>query len=326
MDLILSHQASFTNTVAVSGTALADSLNDSESKVNNLGLIRRLSTNVIFAYDGDDAGIRAAGRSAMIALSLDMQVKIAILPLGKDPADTIAENPDLWKEIIKNSKNIVSFHIDRICKSTSDLRIRGRHIREVVFPFLSMVSGSIERSAYIHEIYSKTGISESAIIEDFEKYEKTHGKPQAVIQNSSPSKTDTISRKDSLEKKLFSIIFWAQQKVEDFPKVNERYILFEEQLGESVLKDLRKLHEPFADTLALEAEMWYGTKNETLTRDLEELMLNLEEEILTERATRMLEEINQKERSGQGGEIKSILEDYQKVVGRIEAIKNSRFQ
>ena len=51
MDLILSHQALFLNTVAVSGTALADSVNDTESKINNLGLIRRLSPNVIFAFD-----------------------------------------------------------------------------------------------------------------------------------------------------------------------------------------------------------------------------------------------------------------------------------
>jgi DNA primase len=326
MDLILSHQALFSNTVAVSGTALADSLNDSESKINNLGLIRRLSPNVIFAYDGDEAGIRAAGRSAMIALSLDMQVKVAILPEGKDPADIILENPESWKEIIKNSVNIVSFHIDRICKSTTDIRIRGRKVREVVFPFLSMVSGSIERSAYVHEIYSKTGIPESAIIEDFDKYEKTHGLPAPSTPRSIDKKVDMGSRKDALERKLFGIIFWAEQKTEQFPKVKEKYTLFEKEIGQPIVDKLRRQHEPFSDTLALEAEMWYGTKNDTLTRDLEELMLNLEEEILIERASEILEDINQKERTGDKDMLKPALEDYQKVVGRIEAIKNSRSQ
>jgi DNA primase len=54
-----------------------------------------------------------------------MQVKVAVLPEGSDPADIISKDSSGWKEIIKNSLNIVSFHIDRICKNTTDLRIRG---------------------------------------------------------------------------------------------------------------------------------------------------------------------------------------------------------
>jgi len=326
MDLILSHQASFTNTVAVSGTALADSISDSESKINNLGLIRRLSPNVIFAYDGDQAGIRAAGRSAMIALSLEMQVKIAILPEGKDPADIILENPDNWKDVIKNSINIVSFHINRICKQTSDIRIRGRHIKEIVFPFLSMVPGSIERSAYINEIYSKTGIPESAIIEDFEKYEKTHSLSQSPIAQEKNDKVEIKTRRDLLERRLFGTIFWIESKDEEFYDLKLLYNKFREGIGKEIIDKIRALHEPFSDTLALEAEMWYGTKTNTLSKDLEEMMLNLEEEILIESSQNLLEEINQKERNKTEGSLDSILGDYQKIVARIEEIKNSRSQ
>jgi DNA primase len=39
MDLVLSHQAGIKNTVAVSGTALADTLTDRENVVNNLGIV-----------------------------------------------------------------------------------------------------------------------------------------------------------------------------------------------------------------------------------------------------------------------------------------------
>jgi DNA primase len=82
--IVIASNWSVTNTVAVSGTALASNTVDSaEGTINNLGLIRRLSPNVIFAYDGDNAGVRAAGRSALIALSLDMQVKVAVLPEGQ---------------------------------------------------------------------------------------------------------------------------------------------------------------------------------------------------------------------------------------------------
>ncbi|NVN97221.1 DNA primase, partial [Candidatus Nomurabacteria bacterium] len=166
MGLIMSHQIGFTNTVAVSGTAFTDNVVDNESKINNLGLIRRLSSNIIFAYDGDSAGIRAASRSSMIALSLDMQVKVAVLPEGKDPADIIFENGDSWKEIIKKAPDVVTFHVDRICKNTNDIRQRGKQVRDVIFPFLMMIKSSIDKSSYISLIHSKTGIPSDAIMED----------------------------------------------------------------------------------------------------------------------------------------------------------------
>lgn len=326
MDLILSHQAMFTNTVAVSGTSLADSTLDSESKINNLGLIRRLSPNVIFAYDGDEAGIRACGRSAMIALSLDMQVKIAILPLGKDPADIILENPDAWKDIIKNSVNIVSFHIDRICKNTNDVRMRGRGIKEIVFPFLSMVSGAIERNAYINEIHSKTGISEASIIEDFEKYEKSHGIINPIYNQIEDKNIDTLTRRELLERRFFGTVFWLEHNRNDFSDAQLLVDTFNNRIGKDIIDKIRSLYESFSDTLALEVEMWYGTNTDTLKRDLEEIMLNLEEEILIERATCLLEEINQKEKSGDPGYIDLNLKDYQSIISRIEEIKNNRFK
>ncbi len=311
MDLLMSHQASLTNTVAVSGTALADSVTDSESKINNLGLIRRLSPNVIFAYDGDEAGIRAAGRSAVIALSLDMQVKIAVLPEGQDPADIIAKDSEIWKNIVKNSVNIISFHIDRICNNSSDVRLRGKKIREVVFPFLSMIKSRIERSAYITEIHNKTGIPDKAIIEDFELFERSQSvnsvttKEAKIIENKQ-------SRRDSLERKLFGIIFWNEGNKEgkDIQALCDN---FKENVGREEYDRMVATYEPFRDTMAIEAEMWYVSKTNEITRDLQEIMLNLEEEILNERKLQMAPlDTSQK------------LEDFNKILKRIEEIKKSR--
>ncbi len=278
LDLILSHQAGFTNTVAVSGTALADTITDNEAKINNLGLIRRLSPNIIFAYDGDEAGVRAAGRSAVIALSLDMQVKIAVMPEGKDPADIISENPDIWKDYIRNSVNIVSFHIDRICKSTADARIRGKKVREIIFPFLSMIKSAIERSAYIREISSKIGLPESAIIQDFQLYERTH----PALHEYREKEIEQVysqSRRSHLEKRLFGILSWQKDNLE----IQDLYLLFEKNIGIDALNEIKLIYEPMTDTLAFEAEMWYGTKTDSPSRDMEEILLNLEEEILQER-------------------------------------------
>ncbi len=322
MDLILSHQALFTNTVAVSGTALTDTITDNslkqidnENKINNLGLIHRLSPNIIFAYDGDDAGIRAASRSALIALSLDMQVKIAVLPLGKDPADIILEDPSLWKAYIKDAVNIISFHVDKICQGTSDMRIRGRKIKEIVFPFLSMVKSAIERSAYITYINQKTGLSERAIIEDFEIYDKTQGLHQ---YNSISTENNIILKNDSrrnyLENRLFGIIFWQENMGEGFVNIKELCNSFNDRIGEGVYKDMLDAHKPFYESLAIETEMWYGSKTDTLCLDTKEILLNLEEEILNEQKD-SLKPLDNEEK----------ITKFSILLKRIEEIKQARF-
>ncbi len=330
MDLIMSHQAGFNNTVAVSGTALADSIVESKErenstdKINNLGLIRRLSQNVIFAYDGDSAGIRAASRSAKIALSLDMQVKVAVLPEGQDPADIIRESSDTWKEIVKGSVNIVSFHIDRICKSTNDLRIRGRQIKEVVFPFIAMVSSAIERSAYINEVHTKTGIATEALIEDFKVYTKNTGVTDGSRGvESSAKQTVSESRRSTIEKKLFGILFWHSKSAEN---QDVHYLEFKERVGNTEFERMHALYEPFSDTLAFQAETWYNSDIKAPIRDIPEILLSLEEEVLNERKLALLADINHKENGPRDGSLEPVLLEYQKVIQRIQDIKSKRSQ
>ena len=324
MDLILSHQAGFTNTVAVSGTAFTDSTIDSESKINNLGLVRRLSPNIIFAYDGDEAGIRAASRSAMIALSLDMQVKVAMLPGEKDPADIILEDSNKWKDIIKNSVNIIGFHLDRICRAGTDIRARGKKIREIIFPFLIMINSSIEKSAYINEIHSKTGISETAIIEDYKNYEKTQKSDENLVKDKIGDVKDMSSRRDNLEKRLFGIIFWKRGDEEQSKAIDDLITLFKEDIGVEDFQKMLDLYEPFSETLAFEAEMWYSDKIDVLIKDAKEIILNLEEEVFREEAASLMARINQKEQNKEKENFESDLKNYQKIVEKIENIKNRR--
>lgn len=335
MDLILSHQIGLTNTVAVSGTALSDrtsELNDHESsidkenKINNLGLIRRLSSNIIFAYDGDSAGIRAVNRSSMIALALDMQVKVAIMPEGKDPADIILKNGNDWKEIIKDSVDIINFHLNRICSNTADLRLRGKQIREIIFPFLGMIRSSIEKSTYITVVYKKTGISENAIIKDFESYEKSKLSESRLVGDQ-PIMLENKSRRDRLEERLMGITFWIedgrQDKLIEIKKIEES---FEKEIGIENFDKIKEKHRPNSSVLAFEAEIWYGDKTDQIASDVKEIILNLEEEILNERLVYLKNEISQKEKNTNKEEISLLLKENQKIVERIEEIKKYRAQ
>ncbi len=345
-DLILSHQAGFTNTVAVSGTALSGRISDQfisssekgsnqfskESKINNLGLVRRLSQNIIFAFDGDQAGIRAASRSAMIALSLDMQVKIANIPKEQDPADIILEDLNKWKEIIKNSVDIINFHLNMICQNTDDIRLRGKKIREVIFPFLLVIKSSIEKSAYINLIYKKTGITEDAINKDFENYEKAENLNESRTTQKINEKMK--SRKDYLEESLMEIVFWqkeinslkANQNKTKLDEINELYDNFREKIGKEEFIKMREKYNPDSSVLAFKAEIQYGDKTDEIIYNFREIALNLEEEILKEKLPYLHNEINQKENNNDEEKKNSLLKNYQEIVERIEEIKNYRAQ
>ena len=90
MDLVSVHQAGWKNAVAVSGTALTQ---------EHISALMRMSENMVLALDADKAGVEAARRSATVALQMGVDVKVACLPSGSDPADFILkEGIDAWKK------------------------------------------------------------------------------------------------------------------------------------------------------------------------------------------------------------------------------------
>ena len=100
IDAILSHQAGLAETVAVSGTALT---------TVHLSLIKRLTDNLIMAFDADLAGVNAGRRAIGLALAAGLEVKIAILPADRDPADLICENPAAWRQAVGDAVHVIDF-------------------------------------------------------------------------------------------------------------------------------------------------------------------------------------------------------------------------
>lgn len=324
LDLLLSHQMGVTNTVAVSGTALSSTVIDAENSINNLGLIRRLSSNIIFAFDGDSAGVRAAGRSALIALSLDMQVKIAVLPEGKDPADIISTDPNEWKKILTSAKHIISFYVDRICTETADQRIRGRKIREIVFPYIRVLKSAIDQSAYINEIATKTNIPENALNTDFENYKKDQPVQVKIDTLEDKNLNKNISRRSMIEARLFGIIF--KQEEDNWPDENIKKAIeeFKDLIGEEMYGELVKGNELLKDTLAMKTEDWYSKEMNVIARDVSELALNLGEEILQEKGIELLLKHRNQLADGDKDNAEITLKEHQKIISDIHIIRNRR--
>ncbi|MDO8659869.1 MAG: DNA primase [Candidatus Parcubacteria bacterium] len=312
IDLVLSHQAGFKNTVASSGTAMTDSVISKENIINNLGLVNRLSKNIVLAYDADKAGVNAANRFAKIALSLGMDVKVASMPEGVDPADLISKDgADAWKEAIRNSQHFISFMLERIIKDASgDDRKVGRGVQERLLPFVNDLESSIEKSHFITLISNKSGISEKALMDDLKKvaFELKHETEEIKIAKENVEKK---LRKDPIERRLLGIAFW-QESVQN--RTIDLEIIFKR------LDKVRGFYENVKEDLIYEAEEFYS-HSEKLEKDVNEMLLNLEEAYLNEELIKkMIELKNLKDKTQE----LEILKQINEINKRKEEIKNSR--
>ena len=267
----------------------------------------------MLAFDADKAGINASNRFAKIALSLGMDVKVAEIGEGMDPADLISKaGADAWRASIRNSKHFIEFMLMRILKDTdNDRRKAGREIKERLLPFVNDLESAIEKSHFITLISNKTGIAENALIEDLKKveselkYEKEDTK--TAIKN-----VEKKLRKDHIECRLLGIAFWQESL--KIRKIDP----------ELIFKKMEKVKEKYKDIkedLIYEVEEFYSN-NENLDKDVNEMLLSVEEEFLNEELTKHMMELQNLK--GKEEELE-IFKKINEINKRKEDIKNGRF-
>jgi len=204
MDLIMSHQSGTENTVAVSGTALTE---------HHLGLLKRLTPNLVFAFDGDKAGVAATARAFSLALALEMQVRVAVLPQGKDPADVIREDKALWEKAILESKAFIPFLLEQIMKESDDMLTKRKAVEERVLPYVSQIRSSIEQAHFVLEVARVLGVPDKSVWESLGKVRLAAqygvSTPAPVVQ-----KGESTSLMHRLKEELTGLILWQESEKE----------------------------------------------------------------------------------------------------------------
>lgn len=209
MDLVLSHQAGYTNTVAVSGTGLTE---------HHLGLIHKLSKKLVLAFDADRAGIESCGRAATLALKRDIEVKVAHIPEGKDPADCIREDVESWKKIIRDSTHVIEYFLAiAVTKSEKEgwnKRKTITYVRDTVLPYVALIQSATERAYFEHTVAEQLHISDTAVTDDVLTLRNTEAVSVSTVKNTvaAPKTTARFSRKDDLEKTLSGVLFAEDAK------------------------------------------------------------------------------------------------------------------
>ncbi|HKY48568.1 MAG TPA: DNA primase [Acidimicrobiia bacterium] len=191
-DVIACNRAGVDTAVATCGTALGE---------DHFDLLRRFTDRVVLAFDSDAAGGKAAlrGDDLVTPVDLDLDLRVAEMPDGLDPADLFqtGRGSEL-AQAVKSSRPLLQFRIEKEVERF-DLRepeARARAVRRLV-PLLARVSDEIARAEYVRFAAGLIGIEPAALERSL------RGGRHRVGQVSS---VETIEQSDPIQRELLRVV------------------------------------------------------------------------------------------------------------------------
>ena len=304
MDAVMSHQAGVVNAVAVSGTALT---------VEHLRLIKRLTEKIIMAFDKDEAGARASSKGIDMALAEGFEVKIAVSPSGKDPADAVLDNPESWIKAVSEAKNVIEFYLE--------LFDERKDIERKILPYIAVLPSEMDKAGWVKKISEKLKIKEDAVWDELKKV-KLAPKPRGGLTVTPDLAVKPPSKQTRLEfmrNNLLGMALWQKDAQNNGlkPIIDEFVALKKEEIENCPPEKKNKL--------ALEAELFFSgavsLKDEFLKikKEIEKEEIKAELENMTEKI-KELEMANKSDESGDP-KLKKYLDDFHKLTKKLNETK-----
>ncbi len=146
LDVIASHKAGVRHVVASSGTALTEM---------QIQLLKRFTTNLIFCFDADAAGFKAAQRGIQLAQSLLCNVSVVLIPedAGKDPDDVVQKDPSLWMRLVHNTVPIMEYYFSHAMRGKDLMNVDDkREVGNFLLPEIARLTDVIEREHWLQKL------------------------------------------------------------------------------------------------------------------------------------------------------------------------------
>lgn len=331
LDMLMSHQAGFNNTVATSGTALTR---------QHLDKIKRLTDNIMIVYDGDKAGLKASLRAWELALSIGMDVKIGNLPKGEDPASLILKDKELFKNSLKNSKHIIEFYLDILDREGLVGREMWKAVESEVLPYVLAIESAIDRAHFIKRISLRTDIAEADLRAELErlmvKMSKNDNSEKGGISDS--HERESISEvassiangglSDSDKKtldRLIGLILWLRdsgkdEKAQEVVNRSNDFLSLDVDIAKEYFDDVLS---KAPTELSFEAEVLFAGSSK-LNNDIEELLLEIEERAFKNKLSVLMNSLNKMEKLNKKDEAMQILKQCQELSLKLSDVQRKK--
>ena len=227
-DVIQLHQKGIKNVVSSSGTALS---------LDQITLIRRLTSNVTMLFDGDKAGVNATLRGIDIILTAGLNVNVCSFPNGEDP-DSYSQDKsfeEIDDYLKNNSKDFIQFKASILAQNSKNDPISKANTINEIINSISIIPDRIKQEIYIKHCSSIMDISEEVLFNSLAQ--KTKNEIHSISKKRISKVQKTSKNKDvnllfELEKKIIEILLLYGGKQENF----EELILKNDEDGNVILE------------------------------------------------------------------------------------------
>jgi len=188
-DVLALHKNGFGNCVATLGTAF--------TKFHIVKLLR-YSKNIIFCFDGDDAGKKAAWKAMTNCLSElrdETNIGFSFIEDGRDPDEISNEDPDEFRKVIDNPVPLSDFLFDSYLRNLDLRKIEDKaRFTKSIMPLISQIPMGLYKKLLQEKLLTLTNLSNEDLFNDNQiKAQK----------NQPPGATNDISLSDSLMLSIF---------------------------------------------------------------------------------------------------------------------------
>ncbi|SFL32645.1 DNA primase [Pelosinus propionicus DSM 13327] len=163
MDAITAYAFGIRNVVASLGTAFSP---------EQAKLLLRNAKDIFFAYDSDAAGQNATMRALAILRNLGANVRVILIPDGKDPDEFIRKHgAEAFQSLIAEASDILEYQIKQAFQSIDYSGLEGKvAVVSKIVPILAEADNAVEVNAHIASISQTLAIDESAIRSEVRKF------------------------------------------------------------------------------------------------------------------------------------------------------------
>lgn len=159
MDVIRMDQNGIMNSVATMGTSLT---------AHHLEQLTKMAQEIVFVFDGDDAGQNATNRAFELSLPFkNKQFKSVRIPNRMDPDEWLQANGgEALKQLIQNANNRFSFQREFLKTqfNLQDEQGLAQYIEKVI-GLIALIESPIEQQLRIQDIVKEYGIDEAIVKE-----------------------------------------------------------------------------------------------------------------------------------------------------------------
>ena len=307
-DVILAHQEGFQNAVSVSGTAISEW---------QLQILKRFTSNLFLCFDADFAGDQATKRAIDLAIQKDFQVKVVLLEEGKDPADIISENKEVFEKVIKEAISIMEFYFKNFSSQYDKNTVEGK--REIARRFLIEVKklpNEIEKEFWVNFLSQEISVSKESLLKEMQKIkieDDFFGKEREEIVFKNEK-----TKREILEERLLTLILKLPQnlvlidneKIEYFsPEIKEIF----KRLKEDLKFDPKNLSEKakelfFEASVKSEIPELNINKDET-TKEINFCLREISKDFIKEKLAKISELIKEAEKNKNQKKVKEFLNE-----------------